>query len=69
MYNADHTKKDFAIMIILAILPCSSGTYTVDGQTYLEGPKHENLLLRGMNCEIFIEVSRHLPTTTDFKAI
>jgi hypothetical protein len=34
----------------------STGTYTVDGQTYLEGPKHENLLKRGMNCEIFIEV-------------
>jgi hypothetical protein len=30
--------------------------YVVDGQIYLEGPIHENLLTRGMNCEVFIEV-------------
>ena len=28
----------------------------VDGQIYLEGPRHENLLTRGINCEVFIEV-------------
>ena len=37
-----------------------AGMYVVDGQMYLEGPRHENLLTRGMNCEVFIEVSKLL---------
>lgn len=37
-----------------------AGMYVVDGQMYLEGPRHENLLTRGMNCEVFVEVSKLL---------
>jgi hypothetical protein len=30
--------------------------YEIDGQTFVQGQKHEALLERGMSCEIFIEV-------------
>ena len=34
----------------------SSGTYTIKGVTYLEGQCHEDKLVRGAECELFIEV-------------
>jgi hypothetical protein len=34
-----------------------SGVYKVDGETYLQGQKHEHLLRRGINCEIFVETA------------
>ena len=34
-----------------------TGTYEIDGQTYLEGTKHQDKLKEGAKCEIFIEVT------------
>ena len=53
------------ILIIFVFIPSSlplpplsrSGVYTVRGVTYLEGQYHEERLLSGTKCEIFVEVS------------
>ena len=35
---------------------CRSGVYTIRGVTYLEGQYHEDRLVTGTKCQIFVEV-------------
>ena len=53
--NSYSTSK-FHVRVLFCFWFYSSGTYAVDGQNYLEGPKFEAFLTKGMNCEVFIEV-------------
>jgi hypothetical protein len=45
-----------SLSLLTLCLSLRSGVYTVRGVTYLEGQYHEDRLVTGMKCEIFIEV-------------